>query len=179
MSERMNNGTVFWITGLPGSGKTTIANAVVRALRDKKRQPVLLDGDDMRTVLNRRDQHDRATRLELAGTYARLAHLLAHQGFDVVCATVSLFHTIHEWNRLNLPNYFETYLHVPLETLIKRNQKSLYSRAAIGVSADVPGINQVFEEPQAPDLVVRNDGNDEPDRIAQVLIQTWIKRDTL
>ena len=58
--------------------------------------------------------------------------MLAAQGFDVVCATISLFHSVQRWNRANIPNYFEIYLRVPFEELTRRDSKGIYSHALGG-----------------------------------------------
>jgi adenylylsulfate kinase-like enzyme len=83
---------------------------------------------------------------------------MAEQGFDVVCATISLFHSIQKWNRENIPNYLEIYLRSPLSTLEERDPKGIYARARNGELKDVVGIDLAFEEPQTPDIVLENDG---------------------
>lgn len=81
---------------------------------------ILLDGDELREVFgaaaeNARN-HGREGRLALAMQYAHLCRVIAGQGLTVVIATISLFREVHEWNRANLPGYFEAYLKVPIET---------------------------------------------------------------
>lgn len=111
----------YWITGLSGAGKSTLARMLVEHLRNCGRTVVFLDGDDMRAVMGRTNAHTRDERLDLALSYGRLGKLIASQGIDVVIATISLFHEVHEWNRKNLPGYVEIYLDVPLEELKRRD----------------------------------------------------------
>jgi cytidine diphosphoramidate kinase len=146
-------GTVFWITGLSGAGKSTLANALVPLLRNAGRTPLLLDGDLLREALGRTAGFERADRLALAHTYARLAQMVAKQGIDAVCATISMFDEVRDWNRANHAAYVEIYLDVPLALRVARDPKGIYARAAAGTAGAVPGFDADFEAPKNPDLV--------------------------
>lgn len=152
-------GSVYWITGLSGAGKTTISQLLAQSLRLHDNQVILLDGDTLREVLNSEDSYDSENRQRLALTYSRLCKLLSSQSFSVVIATISMFHDVRRWNRLNLPNYTEIYLRVPMSTLIKRDQKQLYSRYLSGQASEVMGLDVPFEEPIDPDIIIDNDDN--------------------
>ena len=89
---------------------------------------------------------------------ARLCKLLSDQGTDVVCATISLFHEVHRWNRANIPLYHEIYLRVPAEELHRRDVKGIYRTARQGVLTDVVGLDVTAEVPESPDLVIDNHG---------------------
>lgn len=142
-------GTVYWITGLSGAGKTTLARAVVAALRARGRFALLLDGDALRAILGRdKDGFEADARRELARTYGRLAAALAAQGADAVCATISMFADVRAWNRANNPAYVEVYLDVPLAERARRDPKGLYAAA----TADMAGIDASVEPPVDPDL---------------------------
>ena len=86
--------------------------------------------------------------------------MLATQGLHVVCATVSLFHERHEWNRENMPRYLEVLVRVQWETLVARDKKGLYSGAAAGQASEVLGVDQAVEMPVLPDLILDNDDQD-------------------
>jgi adenylylsulfate kinase len=149
-------GTVIWITGLPGSGKTTIGSEVVAQLRVRTPAVVMVDGDMVREVMGDLG-YGMADRLENARRISRLCQLLSRQGLHVVCSTVSLFRERHDWNRANLPRYLEVLVQVRWETLVARDKKGLYSGAAAGTATDVLGVDQQVEMPAAPDLVIDND----------------------
>ena len=150
-----SQGRVIWITGLSGAGKTTLA----RALGARLPHAVLLDGDDLRAVLGATSSgFDRAGRLALAQTYARLCKLLADQGHTVVIATISLFHEIHAWNRENLPGYLEVFLDVPEEVRRKRDPKGLYAAEKAGAVRHMAGAETAVDFPQAPHLVLPTAG---------------------
>lgn len=151
MTPDAHNGRVIWITGLSGAGKSTLA----RALMEHLPGALLLDGDDLRAVLGATASgFDRAGRLALAQTYARLCRLLAEQGHTVVMATISLFHEIHAWNRENLPGYLEVFLDVPEAVRRERDPKGLYAAATAGTLRHMAGAETTVDVPQAPDLVL-------------------------
>ena len=149
---------VVWITGLSGAGKTTLAQAIVKHLRDNGQDVIFLDGDELRDILNRPlnnvQSHDRESRLALAMQYAQLCRMLAMQGVIVVIATISLFKEVHRWNRKNLPGYFEVYIKVPLEELRRRDPKSIYQRFNSGEIKNVAGLDLKIDEPLNAHLII-------------------------
>jgi adenylylsulfate kinase len=165
-SRSTTPGTVVWITGLPGAGKTTIAEEVHRLLKARSSAVVRLDGDVFREAMGNDLGYDMADRLENARRLSRFCRLLSTQGLDVVCATVSLFHEIHVWNRTNLPRYLEVYLRVSAATLRARDQKMLVS-----AGKNVVGVDQPFDEPVDAHLVLDNDdGQQSPAQAAARII---------
>tara|TARA_B100001123_G_C14834159_1_gene837404 strand:+ start:43 stop:603 length:561 start_codon:yes stop_codon:yes gene_type:complete len=158
MEYKHSGGRVIWITGLSGAGKSTIAAELTQKLRQKGILPVVLDGDAIRAVINDENcGHDNISRLKNAYRISELARLAMGQGHFVVVATMSLFHEIHAWNRKNLPNYFEIFLDVSLETVKKRDPKNIYARALEGNKSNIPGIDLLPEFPLSPDLKINND----------------------
>ena len=145
---------MVWITGLSGAGKTTVGERVVGAMRQRGRPVVWLDGDRLRTIMGAGDGFDAESRQRLAHTYARLSAEVASQGVDVVCTTVSMFRRVREWNRASVARYFEVYLRVPLDELLRRDPKGHYQRGDRMV-----GVEQLAEEPEAPDLLIDNHGD--------------------
>ena len=167
---------VLWICGLSGTGKTTLANLAAERLRARGENVVVLDGDRMRAVLGWEERHLPDERRQLAQTYGRLCREIASQGPIVICATISLFHKVHEWNRANLPGYVEIYLKVPVDTLRQRDPKGLYADSEHDLDNTVVGIGLNYEEPVSPDLVIANHGDTSPDdAVGQILdhLETW------
>jgi adenylylsulfate kinase len=148
-------GNVIWITGLSGSGKTTLAFELQALLKSRGEKVILLDGDDLRVALSVRDTaYDRDGRKKLAFTYARLCKLLALQGYTIICATISLFHDLHKWNRENLPGYFEVFLDISEKERRERDTKRLYINSDAGSVTNMAGIDVEIEYPLAPDLKI-------------------------
>lgn len=152
----MSGGVVWWITGLSGAGKTTVAGLVRDRLAAGGRPVLLLDGDALRDVLGATATHASEERRRLGLTYARLAREVASQGVDAVCATISMFDDVRAWNRAHIPQYREIYLRVPLAELQRRDPRGLYARARRGEQRDVVGVDAAFEEPRSADLVIDN-----------------------
>jgi len=161
--------TVWWITGLSGAGKSTVSRLVRDGLTARGYPALLLDGDVMRVVLGETDGYGPDDR-RLAFTYSRLAREVAKQGIDVICATISMFHAVREWNRGHILRYREIYLRVPMPELEARDPSGLYARARRGEKTDVVGHDGIFEEPGGPDLVIDNYGAVNPaDAAARIL----------
>lgn len=171
VSERLSGeGAVWWITGLSGAGKSTVGRLVRDAVSGRGCPVLLLDGDVMRDVLGETGAHGRDDRLRLAMTYARLAREVARQGIDAICATISMFHVVRDWNRVYIPRYREIYLRVPLSELKLRDPKGIYARASRGEEAMVVGADGPCEEPCAPDLVIDNFGDMGPAAAAERIL---------
>lgn len=168
---RPSAGCVVWITGLSGAGKSTLAREVVSAMRASNRKVVLLDGDELRGVVSGHVGHTAAERRALAQRYSSLCRFLAFQGIDVVCATMSLFREVQEWNRKNIPDYIEVYLKTDMHVLIERDTKGLYRRKEPQAPGEVVGLDQAYDEPATPDLVIDNsvDRSDMMPLVTQVL----------
>ena len=146
-----DSGRVIWITGLSGSGKTSLARALLPQLPGA----FLLDGDALREVLGATGSgFDAASRKNLALTYARLAGLLAGQGHTVLVATISLFHDVHAWNREHLPGYLEVFLDVSEAERRRRDPKGLYAAEAAGSLRQMAGGETPVERPLAPHLIL-------------------------
>jgi phosphohistidine swiveling domain-containing protein len=120
---------------------------------------VFLDGDTLRDVFTEDLGHSLEHRRRSAMRNARLCRLLASQGQDVVCATISMFHGVQRWNRKNIPNYCEIYLRVPLDELQRRDPKGIYAAAKANATSNVVGLDVPAEYPESPDLIVENLGS--------------------
>lgn len=166
-------GTVYWITGLSGAGKTTIGTLVYKYISERKDNVVLLDGDQLRTVFKSKEYSNEG-RKALGYKYSELCKMLANQGIDVVICTIAMYDELREWNRQNIEKYKEIYLKVDINELIRRDQKGLYSKALRQEIDNVMGINLEFEEPKHPDLVLDNSGKYTPENLAEIIVRELI-----
>jgi adenylylsulfate kinase-like enzyme len=151
-------GRVFWITGLSAAGKTSIGRALSARLRASGCQVVFLDGDTLRAVSNDLG-YTADNRRAAAMRNGMLCRMLAEQGMDVVCSTISLFHDVQRWNRENIPRYNEIFVRVPLEELKRRDTKGVYTAAGNGQASNIVGLDIPAETPEAPDLILDNDAS--------------------
>ena len=150
---------VFWVTGLSGSGKSFIASELVR-LHKKKSIPVIsLDGDILREVFGNQFGYTKEERLKAAKQYARLCKMLVEQDINVVCATISLFHEIHVWNRRNIGGYIEIFISSDLAAIKKIDVKKIYNQSSKNGLKHVMGMDIKPEFPQKPDFIIENSFN--------------------
>jgi adenylylsulfate kinase len=150
----VKQGFVVWLTGLPGSGKTTIARQLEPELRKLGWPVEVLDGDEIRQNLSKGlgfSRNDRETHLKRV-TY--VAKLLSRNGVAVIAAFISPYQEIREYARKETTNFLEVYVKCSLETCAKRDPKGLYKKASAGQIADLTGPQDVYEEPLKPDLIV-------------------------
>ncbi|MCH5248463.1 MAG: adenylyl-sulfate kinase [Lachnospiraceae bacterium] len=153
----IKKGTVYWITGLDGSGKTTIGNALYYKM--KKTAPVVLfDGDILKEIAGGGvPGYTKEERLARAKRYSLLCKLLSDQGIDVIICTISMFDEVRTWNRENFAHYIEVFLDVSLDILKKRDKKGLYLNT--DSKDELPGLHYEAEFPKEPDIVLHTDGS--------------------
>lgn len=147
---------VVWIIGLSGSGKTTLASKVVARVSQELKNVVLIDGDMVREVFGNDLGYSMQDRLTNAKRICQLGKLLDDQGIHVVCAILSLFPETRDWNRENLRNYYEVFIDAPIQDLMNRDSKGIYSRFRKGEVRDVAGMDIEFPLPKNADLVIEN-----------------------
>ena len=145
---------VVWLTGLSGSGKSTIANLVEKKLFERGRHSFLLDGDNVRHGLNRDLGFTEADRIENIRRVGEVARLMADAGLIVVTAFISPFRAEREMVRRMVPDgeFLEVFVDTPLEEAERRDPKGLYAKARAGELPGFTGIDSPYEPPERPEL---------------------------
>ena len=151
---------VIWLIGLSGAGKTTLANKIVADANQNGINTVLLDGDVIRDVFNNDLGYSMEDRLLNAQRICQLGKFLDDQGINVVCAILSIFPETRDWNRDHIKNYYEVFIDTPIENLIDRDSKGIYSKFNRGEISDVAGMDIKFPLPNQADLVIDNNGSE-------------------
>ncbi len=151
----LDAGMTVWFTGLPSAGKTTLARAIADRLRAGGRRFELLDGDLVRTHLSRGLGFSRQDRDENVRLVGFVAHLLARNGVVVLCSLVSPYRsTRDEVRALHGERFFEVYVSAPPEVCFERDVQGLYAKARKGEVSAMTGVDDPYEPPLAPELVV-------------------------
>ena len=150
---------VVWLTGLPGSGKSTLANLLERRLVAAGRHTMLLDGDNLRQGLTADLGFDAAARAENVRRVGEVARLMVDAGLVVIVALVSPFRADRARAAALLPEgrFLEVFVDTPPDVCRQRDVKGLYRKAAAGLVRNVTGLDQGYEPPQDPALVLHTD----------------------
>jgi len=158
LREKINGhkGQVLWLTGLSGSGKSTIANALEKELYAQGKKTYILDGDNVRHGLNKDLGFTDKDRIENIRRVAEVAKLMCDAGLIVITAFISPFRSEREMARsLFQENDFkEIYISTPLKVAEKRDPKGLYKKARQGKIPNFTGIDSPYEKPTKPDLEI-------------------------
>lgn len=150
-------GKVIWFTGLSGSGKSTIANALERKLHSTGKHTYILDGDNVRHGLNSDLGFSDKDRVENIRRIAEVARLMADAGLIVLTAFISPFERERTMARtlIGRENFLEIYVSTPLNVCEQRDTKGLYKKARAGEIPNMTGINSPYEVPEAPDYTAK------------------------
>ncbi len=147
-------GFVVWLTGLPGSGKTTIARRLAEELRRRGRNVELLDGDEVRKWLSPKEGFSREDRELHLRRVAYVCKLLARNGVAVIASFVSPYRSVRDLAKRTVGDFVEVYVRCSLETCMRRDPKGLYKKALKGEITNMTGLQDPYEEPLNPEVVV-------------------------
>ncbi|WP_448676366.1 sulfate adenylyltransferase subunit CysN [Delftia acidovorans] len=156
--ERLNGheGKVIWFTGLSGSGKSTIANALEKELHVQGKRTYILDGDNIRQGLSKDLGFTDADRVENIRRIAEVSKLMMDAGLIVITAFISPFRAERQMARelVGDSNFIEAFINTPLEICEKRDPKGLYKKARNGQLPNMTGINSPYEAPDTPSIEI-------------------------
>jgi adenylylsulfate kinase len=147
-------GVTIWFTGLSGAGKSTLAEALTRHFQEQGRNSEVLDGDAVRTHLSKGlgfSREDRDTNIK---RIAYVCNLLTRNGVICISAAIAPYREAREWARQEIGNFVEVYVKCPLEVCRERDVKGLYKLVDEGKIQHFTGVDDPYEEPEHPDLVV-------------------------
>jgi adenylyl-sulfate kinase len=147
-------GFTVWFTGLSGSGKSTLAELLVDVLEQRGHRYELLDGDVVRTHLSKGlgfSKEDRDTNILRIGW---VAERLTYHGAAVVCSAISPYREARDQVRRSIPTFVEVYVKCSVEECARRDVKGLYEKAFRGEITGFTGVDDPYEPPESPELVV-------------------------
>jgi adenylyl-sulfate kinase len=155
-AQKKQKPCILWLTGLSGSGKSTIANALEGELARTGHHSYLLDGDNIRLGLNKDLGFSDKDRVENIRRIGEVAKLFADAGLIAITAFISPFRADRDLVRALVPagEFFEVYVKAPLDVCEQRDPKGLYKKARAGAIKQFTGIDSPYEEPLKPELVI-------------------------
>jgi len=178
------NGWCVWVTGLPGSGKSVVSQALHKLLEQKDIHAQLLASDALRKVLTPNPNYSLEERDIVYATLVYIAKLLTQNNVNVIIDATGNLRRYRENARNQIPRFIEAYLECPLEVCIERENsrtkthqapKQIYKKAQKGEAPTVPGMGQPYEPPLNPEITI-NTIKDTPGEAAQKILKLILKR---
>jgi adenylyl-sulfate kinase len=163
------NGATLWFTGLPSSGKSTIARDVFQRLLDRGLPVELLDGAEVRESLSRGLSFSKEDREEHIRRIGYVAKLLSRNGVIAICAAVSPYRATRDEVRRNTTRFVEIYVECPVPVAESRDRDGWYARARRGEVQDFTGVNAPYEAPTSPEVHIRSDQESVDEAATRVL----------
>jgi adenylylsulfate kinase len=163
--------TVIWITGLSGSGKTTIAQGLEIELHKRGYLTKLLDGDNVRSGINNNLKFTEADRKENIRRIAEVSKLFMMGGVILINCFISPTKEIRDQAKeiVGEDDFFEIYVNTPLEVCEERDIKGLYAKARAGLIKNFTGIDSPYEEPENPSIEIKTEGCNVTDAVQMIL----------
>lgn len=164
-------GKVIWFTGLSGSGKTTLASALEKRLFELNYFCQILDGDNVRSGINRNLMFTEEDRMENIRRIAEVGKLFMNCGIILICAFISPTNEMRQMAReiIGEDDFLEVFIDTPLEVCEQRDPKGLYKKARAGEIKNFTGISSPFEAPANPYMVVDNTKADIDNTVREML----------
>ena len=162
---------VVWMTGLSGSGKSTLAVALEKSLIEKGFKAYMLDGDTIRTGLNKDLSFSENDRRENIRRIGEVCKLMNNSGLIVITSFISPFRAERDFVRSLLPSsdFAEVFVNASLESCEKRDVKGLYKKARQGVISEFTGIDSPYETPLHPEIILNTDKETESESLALLM----------
>ena len=145
---------VIWLTGIPGSGKTTLAVELKKYYEQKDIPVEILDGDEIRKTLSKDLGLSPEDRKEHNRRVIFVAQILAKNNVTTIVTLISPYRETRAFARNEIPNFVEVWIKTSVDECIKRDPKGLYKKALAGEIKNLTGLNAPYEEPQNAELVV-------------------------
>src|SRR5512140_3507010 len=149
-----------WLTGLPASGKSTVARALASELAANGIRAAVLESDAVRRELTPNAAYGEAERDAFYATLAYLARVLVSHGVPVIVDATANRRTYRDRARAAIPRFLEAYVRCPLAVCQARDPKGIYRRGADGTAQNVPGVTATYEPPLLPEVVVDGEADD-------------------
>ena len=170
---------VIWLTGIPGSGKTTLA-LELKKFYDQKGLPIdILDGDEVRKTLSKDLGFSPEDRKEHNRRVIFVAQILSKNGVTTIVPLISPYRETRDFARKEIPNFVEVWVKASVDECKKRDPKGLYKKALAGEIKNLTGLQAPYEEPQNAELILdteKQNVEESVDLITTTLKKTWLSK---
>jgi len=163
-----STGFTIWFTGLSGSGKSTLSDIIEQRLKQRGRNVEVLDGDIVRTHLSKGlgfSREDRDTNIKRIGF---VCGLLTRNNVVCISAAIAPYREAREWARQEIGNFIEIYIKCPIEVCRQRDVKGLYKLVDEGKIKNFTGVDDPYEEPENPELIIETDRETIEESVARI-----------
>jgi adenylyl-sulfate kinase len=164
----MNTGFTIWFTGLSGSGKSTLSEVIEQRFKVLGRNVEVLDGDIVRTHLSKGlgfSREDRDTNIKRIGF---VCNLLTRNSVICISAAIAPYRDARDWARKEIGNFVEVYVRCPIDVCRQRDVKGLYKLVDEGKIKNFTGVDDPYEEPLHPELIVETDKETVDESVARI-----------
>ncbi len=163
-----------WITGLPASGKSTLAAAVKQQLARRGVDAAVLESDGLRQIFRPASSYSEEDRDAFYAQLVAIGALLMNHGVPVIFDATANRRAYRDKARAQFRHFIEVYVDCPLETCVQRDPKGIYQRASCGEASHVPGVQAPYEPPRAPEVVVHG-APEAPEDAARRVIEALVE----
>ncbi len=164
----MNTGFTIWFTGLSGSGKSTLSEVIEQHMKALGRNVEVLDGDIVRTHLSKGLGFSREARDTNIKRIGFVCNLLTRNGVICISAAIAPYRDARDWARKEIGNFVEVYVRCPIEVCRQRDVKGLYKLVDEGKIKNFTGVDDPYEEPLHPELIVETDKETVDESVARI-----------
>jgi adenylylsulfate kinase len=177
-------GWCIWVTGLPGSGKSVVAESLLRLLNTRGISAQLLSSDALRKVLTPKPTYSLEEREIVYATLVYIARVLTQNGINVIIDATGNLRRYRDNARKQIPHFIEAYLKCPLAVCMRREARrqkaheapsQIYAKAAKGKAPTVPGMGQPYEPPLAPEITI-DTTRTTPEKASQEILAALLKQ---
>ena len=152
MKINKKKGILFWVTGLSGSGKTSISKRIHKKIENLFGPTLIVSGDDLRNIFNFKS-YSKLSREKLGIQYSNYAKFITDQKINIIFAVVAMRHKIRNHNRKKISNYLEIFIDAKISNIIKSKKKKIY----FNDKKNIVGLGIKSEPPKKPHIIIRND----------------------
>jgi adenylyl-sulfate kinase len=170
-----STGFTIWLTGLSGSGKSTVAGMLEGALRDLGRRVEVLDGDVVRTNLTSDLGFSREDREANVRRVGWICELLSRNDVIAIAALISPYRAVRDEVRARIGRFIEVYMEAPIEVLERRDVKGLYAKARAGEIDRFTGLSDDYEPPIHAEITCSSDGRETPEESVRRILERIVE----